>query len=111
MKAEVNGVAYSGKPEVKPPVYPNPVQATKTLETRKRPFRHLSRTQSPVTNEMREIGLTLHEILALADIMCEAYGDGDWERLRHRLPILMSKAVTLEAALSNIIRQTNCDHP
>lgn len=65
---------------------------------------------SPVTTEVREVGLLLHEILALADIMREAYGNGDIDNLRHRLPLLMSKAVTLESALSNIIKQMNCAH-
>lgn len=110
MKAEVSGLVRSGKPAVKPPVYPHPAQTTKTSERRKPSSRHLSRMHSPVTTEVREVGLLLHEILALADIMREAYGNGDIDNLRHRLPLLMSKAVTLESALSNIIKQMNCAH-
>lgn len=51
----------------------------------------------------REIGLPLYEILATADLMREAYGDGNLEILGNRLSLLLSKSANLASSLSAII--------
>lgn len=106
MKAELNSFSHTEQSERRQPAYSRPSPRAKTLESRKPAPQHPSRRHSPVTTELREIGLAMHEILALADIMRESYGNGDLASIRHRLPHLMSKAMTLESALSNIMEQS-----
>jgi two-component system, cell cycle sensor histidine kinase DivJ len=103
MKADVNGLALAGKSVRRPPADSRSSSTMEIIEVRRPASRHPSRMQSPVAAEMREIGLMLHEILAIADIMREAYGSGEMENLRHRLSLLRSKTATLESALSNVI--------
>ena len=87
MNTETNGLARPRKSVGvgQQPAYSRRLPTTEIIEVRRPAYRHPSRMQSSVAGEMREIGLTLHEILAMTDMMQEAYGNGEMERLRHRL--------------------------
>lgn len=54
-------------------------------------------------DETRDIGLTLYEILAVADLMREAYGKGDLGTLRNHLSLLTSESASLASTLSRIL--------
>lgn len=60
--------------------------------------------ESPViTKATREAGLTLYEILGMAELMRVAYEKGEIEIVQNRLVLLMSEAVNLSSTLSNIL--------
>ncbi len=101
MKA-ARDLARPGKSVRQPLAYSRTSPTTKTQELPRPAFQHPSRMQSPAAAELREIGLVLHQILALADMMREAYGNGEMVSLRHRLSLLMLKTAILESALSTI---------
>jgi two-component system, cell cycle sensor histidine kinase DivJ len=103
MKAEARDLARPGKSMRQPLAYSCTSPTTRTQELPRPAFQHPSRMQSPATSELREIGLALHQILALADMMREAYGSGEMVSLRHRLSLLMLKTATLESTLSTIL--------
>jgi signal transduction histidine kinase len=105
MKAEISGLARAGKSVRKSPAYSRSLPTMETIQVRRPANQHPSRMQSSAAPELREIGLTLHEILALADMMREAYGSGEMEDLRLRLSLLQSKTTILESALSNVLEQ------
>jgi hypothetical protein len=60
--------------------------------------------ESPViTKATREAGLTLYEILGMAELMRVAYEKGEMESVQNRLALLMSEAANLSSTLSNIL--------
>ena len=60
--------------------------------------------KSPVIiKATRDAGLTLYEILGMAELMRVSYEKGEIEILHSRLAILLSQAVNLSSALANIL--------
>jgi light-regulated signal transduction histidine kinase (bacteriophytochrome) len=60
--------------------------------------------KSPVIiKATRDAGLTLYEILGMAELLRVAYEKGEIEILHSRLAILLSQAVNLSSALANIL--------
>jgi hypothetical protein len=55
----------------------------------------------------REIGLPLHEILAMTDLMRDSYAKGDFEGLRNSLFLLMTKSVSFASTLTALIDLEN----
>jgi signal transduction histidine kinase len=66
--------------------------------------------KSPVIiKATREAGLTLYEILGMAELMRVAYEKGEIESLHNRLALLMSQARSLSSALTNIVELSRLD--
>jgi len=66
--------------------------------------------KSPVIiKAAREAGLTLYEILGMAELMRVAYEKGEIESLHNRLSLLMSQATSLSFALTNIVELSRLD--
>jgi light-regulated signal transduction histidine kinase (bacteriophytochrome) len=60
--------------------------------------------ESPViTKATREAGFTLYEILGMAELMRVAFEKGEMESVQNRLSLLLSQAVNLSSALTNIL--------
>jgi signal transduction histidine kinase len=60
--------------------------------------------RSPViAKATREAGLTLYEILCMAELMRVAYEKGEMESVQNRLALLLSQAGILSSALTNIL--------
>ncbi len=56
-----------------------------------------------ITRATREAGLTLYEILGMAELMRVAYEKGEMESLQYRLSVLTSEAANLSSTLANIL--------
>jgi signal transduction histidine kinase len=56
-----------------------------------------------IARTTREAGLTLYEILGMAELMRVAYEKGEMESMRNRLALLLSQAGNLSSALTNIL--------
>jgi signal transduction histidine kinase len=74
------------------------------LDTRRRESAKPAWLKSQVlTKATREAGLTLYEILGMAELMRVAYEKGEIEILHSRLALLLSEAGNLSSALTNIL--------
>jgi signal transduction histidine kinase len=74
------------------------------LDTRRRESAKPVWLESPViTKATHEAGLTLYEILGIAELMRVAYEKGEMESAQNRLALLMSEAANLSSTLSNIL--------
>ena len=60
-------------------------------------------TSSVIVDVTRDVGLTLYEILAITDLLREAYGKKDLETFRKQLSLLTSETTRFASVLSTII--------
>ncbi len=87
-----------------PSNYSKSLQTADVLKTRSRaPENPLWATSSAIVDVTRDVGLTLYEILAITDLMREAYGKKDLETFRKQLSLLTSETTRFASVLSTII--------
>jgi cell cycle sensor histidine kinase DivJ len=104
MNIEQRGASPSRKSVRQPSNYSKPLRTTDVLTTRSRASENPLWTTSTVGIDVtRNVGLALYEILAIADLMREAYGKQDLETFQTQLSLLSSETTRFAAALSSLI--------
>ena len=105
MKAAYRTGSYTGKSAMRnaslgPGSLPV-VNAGRVMD--KRNFR-TSRITSPVISHATEnVGLTIYELLGMAELMRVAYEKGELESVQNRLSLLLAKAADLASSISDIL--------
>jgi len=82
---------------------PSPLKGAAPDAMRGGPVKPVWLKSSVVTKATREAGLTLYEILGMAELMRVAYEKGEIEILHNRLTLLLSQAGDLSSALTHIL--------
>lgn len=104
MNIEQRVAEPSRKPLRRPSNHAPSLRSAETMKTLGRATEnHLWTTSAGVVDVTRDVGLTFYEILAITDLMQEAYGKKDLETFRKQLSLLTSESTRFASTLSTII--------
>jgi signal transduction histidine kinase len=79
------------------------ISHTRSAVTKQSSEHHHPMTSSVISHATKNIGLTIHELLDMAELMRVAYEKDDWESVQNKLALLVRDAASLASSVADIL--------